>query len=361
MDTWGELDDAARSALQDRLDRVDEDDIRTRIVTADGEVRFRVFGNAASLDAETALAGEEFAVGPPPPAEVALIAPEEFDYQVELSTEHLEMAAPIDALLEPLRDYYAADPGVADADLAAAPDTTLPAVVDHRPSQSPIKHQGTRGTCVSHASLALLETAPQIPDDLSEQYAHWRFCELAGKPQDQEVGFRTTDAAEWLSRDDARVCVEQDWPYMPTLDEVRAAVAAGTYTPPPPALADLRYGYRDYKLIPDLGAEGESIKNTRFLESVLARGLDVVIGAWASWRDEENRDVLRPILDSQGRPIGQGGHAMLMVGYDRPNQYFVLKNSWGPGWGHAGYGHFHYDFVRSCLKYGFTVSAVQPG
>ena len=110
----------------------------------------------------------------------------------------------------------------------------------------------------------------------------------------------------------------------------------------------------------DNGVEGESIKNTRYLESLLALGLNIVIGTWVSWDDENNRDVLRPLLGSDGKPIGVGGHAMMIVGYDRPSQYFIVKNSWGLGWGHAGYGHFHYDFIRSCLKYGFTVSAMLP-
>jgi hypothetical protein len=357
-DTWGKLDHASREVLAQRLDRIDEGEIEDR-VPRDGEaVRFRLFAGAPTFDADAAFRGEDFAVGPPPPREVVLIAPEEFDYEVELTGEDAEMAAPIDQTLAPLSGYFARDPGVDDTELAAAPNTTLPSSIDHRPLQSPIKNQGERGTCVSHASMALLET--YVHDDLSEQYTHWRFCEIAGKPQNQEAGFRTTDAAGWLARPDARVCPEADWPYMPTPAQVQAAIDAGSYGPSEAALANLRYGYRDYKLIADQGVEGESIKNTRFLESLLAVGCDVVIGAWASWRDEDNRDVIRPFLTAQGRPAGQGGHAMLIVGYDRPGQYFIVKNSWGTGWGHAGYGYFSYDFARTCLKYGFTVSAVEP-
>jgi hypothetical protein len=43
------------------------------------------------------------------------------------------------------------------------------AQVDHRASQSPVKNQGGRGTCVAFAVCAALETFPGVPTDLSEQ------------------------------------------------------------------------------------------------------------------------------------------------------------------------------------------------
>ena len=360
-DTWGNLEPEVRDAIRPRAGQIPDELVESRIRRdADGRVRFRVFGGVVGTGAEEALRGEEYLLGPPPPEEAVLLDPEEFDYEVELTAEDAAAAAPIDDRIAALQDYFAADPGAVDEEMSAAPDATLPPVVDHRNLQSSVKHQGKRGTCVSHASLALLEAAPHIPDDLSEQYAHHRFCELAGRPHDQDTGFRTTDAAGWLARADARVCLEHEWPYLWTQAEVNQAVAAGGYGPPAAALANRTYGYASYKLIGDSGTQGESIKNPRFLESLLAVGFDIVFGTWVSWADEENRGVLKPVLDSEGKPIGQGGHAMLMVGYDRPNQYFIVKNSWGPGWGHAGYGYFHYDFIRSCLKYGFTVSAVEP-
>jgi hypothetical protein len=360
-DTWGQLNPDIREAIRPRLETIGDDELESRIRRDEqGEVRFRLFGGVAGVGGEEALRGEEYALGPPPPAEVVLIPPEDFDYDVEITDDDKARAAPIDERAAGLQEYFRRDPGFEEVERSAAPDAVLPAVVDHRPLQSPVKHQQKRGTCVSHASMGLLEAAPHIPDDLSEQYTHWRFCEITGRPQDQDSGFRTTDAAGWLAREDSRVCLEENWPYIPTQEQVNDLVHAGGYGPPPEALADLTFGYTTYKLIGDTGIDGESIKNTRYLESLLALGFDIVIGTWVSWRDEENRDVLRPILDSNGQPVGQGGHAMLVVGYDRPGQYFIVKNSWGLGWGHAGYAYFHYDYIRTCFKYGFTVSVVEP-
>lgn len=53
--------------------------------------------------------------------------------------------------------------------LAAQGAPELPAVVNHRSSQSPVKNQGGRGTCAAFAIAGALETYPGIPTDLSEQ------------------------------------------------------------------------------------------------------------------------------------------------------------------------------------------------
>lgn len=37
-------------------------------------------------------------------------------------------------------------------------------------------------------------------------------------------------------------------------------------------------------------------------------------------------------------------HAMLVVGYDDDNQCFIVRNSWGAGWGDNGYCYIPYDY-----------------
>lgn len=53
--------------------------------------------------------------------------------------------------------------------LALSSFAALPAQVDYRSAQSPVKHQGARGTCAAFAICAALETLPGTPTDLSEQ------------------------------------------------------------------------------------------------------------------------------------------------------------------------------------------------
>jgi C1A family cysteine protease len=341
------------------------DDILTeRVQKKDGVYVFRAlrktgrtFAGRLDIDEERDILGPQFEF-----TEFSLISPEDFDYTPKLTEADKKAAKPIEANVTRYKPYFAYDrglltPAAMDADAETA---DLPAVVDHRAYQSPVKDQGGRGTCVSHASMGLLEKYPHIEDDLSEQYTHYKFNIFLGQPQNQDGGLRTTDAAPFLARTDGRTCLESEWPYIPNQGTINNMVAAGTYAPPPAAVNDQRFGINTYKIIEDKGLTGESIKNTRFLEALLFQGYDVVFGCYASWDDKDNNGVLDPLLDNNGQPLSKAGHAMLIVGYNRTDQYFIVKNSWHTTWGHSGYGYFSYNFIRACAKYGFTVDAVVP-
>jgi C1A family cysteine protease len=41
----------------------------------------------------------------------------------------------------------------------------------------------------------------------------------------------------------------------------------------------------------------------------------------------------------------EGGHAVLAVGYDDVNQWFIVRNSWGTGWGMKGYFTLPYSYL----------------
>lgn len=401
-DTWGNLTDGEKESIRASTRRLTETEIDDRFAKRDDIVVFRIRRKtdralAGTLDVdrservlepseaikeevadieevpvdEEAIEGEE--VIPPEQAleeeiaeyetaEVTLISPEDFDYEPEITADDKKAAKPIDELLSELEGYYAQDKVIAEAVAAdvEAEGAGLPSIVDHRAIQSPIKDQRSRGTCVAHASMGLLEAYDHIPDDLSEQCTHYKFNEFLNRPHDQDGGLRTTDAAPFLARPDGRVCLEADWPYIPIQATIDAAVANGTYGPPQACLENQTHGYSAYKIITDRGLTGDSIKNTRYLEALLYQGYNVVIGTWVSWDDKDNDGILDPLLDPSGNPIGRAGHAMVVVGYDRPSQYFIVKNSWGLGWGHNGYAYLHYNLVRSCFKYGFVVDGVVP-
>lgn len=55
-----------------------------------------------------------------------------------------------------------------------------------------------------------------------------------------------------------------------------------------------------------------------------------------------------------------GGHAILIVGYDDPGQYFIVKNSWGTGWGESGYFRIAYSQIASPIYFGRSTYAYSP-
>ncbi len=42
-----------------------------------------------------------------------------------------------------------------------------------------------------------------------------------------------------------------------------------------------------------------------------------------------------------------GGHAVVAVGYDDAAQRVIVRNSWGPSWGQAGYFTMPYDYITN--------------
>ncbi len=54
---------------------------------------------------------------------------------------------------------------------------------------------------------------------------------------------------------------------------------------------------------------------------------------------------LVPLPGSKEKP--QGGHAILIMGYDAPSHLYKFLNSWGMNWGDKGYGYLPFDFLES--------------
>lgn len=232
-----------------------------------------------------------------------------------------------------------------------------PTVVDHRPDQTGIRNQEDRGTCVCFASLACLEAIFQRQGttlDLSEQYANWLFMHFEGRDQCDD-GMKTTDAASYLSR--KGVCEEVLYPYE---DDAKVNQHC-TAQPPAPVQQQARYGVGRYVIIDRPGLNGPSIANTAYLECLLSQGYDIVFGTHVAWGHPDAAGVFDLIRDPYGNPLrSRGGHAMLLVGYDRsaPLPYFIFKNSWGST-GVGGYYYLSYDYVRYYSKYGYVVLAAR--
>lgn len=52
-----------------------------------------------------------------------------------------------------------------------------------------------------------------------------------------------------------------------------------------------------------------------------------------------------------------GGHAVLLVGYNDEEEYFIVKNSWGTDWGENGFFRIDYSQMHSMVIFGLTTVA----
>jgi C1A family cysteine protease len=48
----------------------------------------------------------------------------------------------------------------------------------------------------------------------------------------------------------------------------------------------------------------------------------------------------------------QGGHAVIIVGYDDAERCFIVKNSWGDEWGESGYFKIAYSQISNVVRFG---------
>ena len=262
--TWGNITEQEARTIRSIAKKITDQEIDERFQNVGDEVKFKIFVKSdrsmagpldidlgEDVDVEEALrAVPEMAASEDAEAidmemaeleeqeeieewEVTLISPEDFDYEPELTDEDKEAEKAIDEDMLQFADYFSAAPATRSETDAEASEmiASLPNAVDRRSAQSNVKNQGRRGTCVAHASCGCLEAYRHIPDDLSEQYLHYKFNEFMGRPHNANQGLKTTNAAIYLARSDGRICEEAEWPYI-TQGAINSAVAAGTYAPP---------------------------------------------------------------------------------------------------------------------------------
>jgi hypothetical protein len=100
---------------------------------------------------------------------------------------------------------------------------------------------------------------------------------------------------------------------------------------PPAARRHARYGIKEYVFL-----TGKDAQDVRNIEEILASGHEVAVNWFLSYKPDPNdkeRGKIPPVVWYSSRNaalIPQNSHAVLLVGYDRPRQFFIVKNSWGP-------------------------------
>ena len=71
----------------------------------------------------------------------------------------------------------------------------------------------------------------------------------------------------------------------------------------------------------------------------------IVIDYYASTWDSECYDTGIIRMPKKGEEP-DGGHAMILVGYDDKKSRFIVRNSWGTNWGDKGYFYIEYKTLK---------------
>lgn len=211
-----------------------------------------------------------------------------------------------------------------------APGGPRPSLIDLRPNLPPVWDQGQIGSCTGNAcaaALAYCRTMQGLPAMLPARLMLYWFARYLAGNQGADAGAQIRDVIKAAARWGA--CDESLWPYDPArvLDMPDAqALAAGTM--------DEAIGYHRVD-------QTESA-----LCTVLSGGDPIVFGFTVHDSFESDavaKTGLVPMPDANDPVLG--GHAVLLCGYDDDKRLFLVRNSWGAGWGDAGYCWFPYAYL----------------
>jgi C1A family cysteine protease len=216
--------------------------------------------------------------------------------------------------------------------MLAIPTATVPLTFDMRSFCPPVYDQGQAGSCTGNATAGAIEIdfiqhaqKNWIPSRLMAYY-DGRALEGTTK---SDSGAQIRDVVKCINKQG--ICPESLWPY--NTAKVTTKPSAKCYTD---ALKNKSVKY-------------ESVaQSASALEQVLYSLRPVIFGFTVYESFESAVVAASGIVPMPAKSEAVlGGHAVLLVGYDRTKQMFLVRNSWGTGWGLAGYFWMPYAYVTS--------------
>jgi len=227
---------------------------------------------------------------------------------------------------------------------------SLPPQVDLRSSFSPVEDQGQLGSCTANAAVGLLEYFERRTQgkytDASRLFVYKTERDLLGWTGDTGAYLRTAMEALVLFGTPP----ERYWPYDP-----RPATSNPRYDVEPSsfsyAFASHYQTIKYFRLDPNGATPATVLANIR---TMVSAGFPCMFG----FPVYGEYDAPKPGgLIAYRKPAShyRGGHANVVAGYDDnlmidgDKGALLVRNSWGTGWGVAGYGWMSYRYVTEGL------------
>ncbi len=239
--------------------------------------------------------------------------------------------------VHPLKKGYGWKPGLPSIAYpmyaARVEAAALPPAIDLRPQCPPVYDQGQLGSCTGNGWAGAIQFL-QMKQGINPSFTPSRlFIYYNERARNNDIaidsGAAISDGAHAVSE---QGCPHEDlWPY---------DITKFTGPPPEAAVAD---GLKHLALqVQQVSQDLTSMKE------VLSGGLPIIIGfvVYQSFESEEvSKTGIVPMPGHHEKKLG--GHCVVIVGYDDSQSRFILRNSWGTGWGMQGYFTMPYAFLTN--------------
>lgn len=201
---------------------------------------------------------------------------------------------------------------------------TLPDKVDLRETGNlpSVYAQLSIGSCVGNAcagAFAYVQKKESGADfDPSRLFIYYGARDLENSTAD-DAGAQIRDGAKCCAQ--TGVASETDWPY---------DIAKFADKPPTKAYTDAG----NYQVLKYASVS----QNADQMKAVIAAGYPIVVGftVYDSFESDPVTNSGVVPLPRRGEKV-LGGHAVCVVGYDTPNDVWIVRNSWSSSWGMQGY------------------------
>jgi C1A family cysteine protease len=213
---------------------------------------------------------------------------------------------------------------------------TLPASFSLQSSMAPILNQGNLGSCVCNAFALTISTQTKKNVNQSRLF-HYANCRiLQGDPINVDNGTGLGTACSAILNYGA--CQETVWPY--------TSSNYGIYPPLSAFQGSKKFKTFTYTFI------NQTLLS---LQTVLyTNNVPIIFGflVYSSFMSVSKNGIV-PVPNTKTESL-QGGHCMVLLGYDNSKQWFICANSWGTGWGDKGYCYIPYSYLlNSNLAFDF--------